>query len=155
MMMKRKQRRATTSLYLIESRDAERKLAEARKRKKALATKPAKIRWHNTSTKLDFVGISPLQETHHGDVDKERSSTQPRIQIFADPLQLGCSTSPLAVQCLAADTNPFEDLFNRSRWKLRIVRTHIASLLHAAFGALVNQEVQIILSHSECSSNPC
>jgi hypothetical protein len=44
MMMKRKQRRATTSLYLIESRDAERKLAEARKRKKALATKPAKIR---------------------------------------------------------------------------------------------------------------
>jgi hypothetical protein len=44
MMRKGKYRRATTSLYLIESRDAERKLSEARKRKKALATKPAKIR---------------------------------------------------------------------------------------------------------------
>jgi hypothetical protein len=44
MVMKRNRRRATTSLYLIESREAERKLAEERKKKKALGTKPAKAR---------------------------------------------------------------------------------------------------------------
>jgi hypothetical protein len=42
--MKGKYRRSTTSLCLIESREAERKLAEARKKKKALARKPAKVR---------------------------------------------------------------------------------------------------------------
>ncbi len=42
--MKGKYRRSTTSLYLIESREAEKKLAEARKKKKALARKPAKVR---------------------------------------------------------------------------------------------------------------
>jgi hypothetical protein len=42
--MKGQKRRHTTSLYLLESREAERKLAEARNKKKALGTKPAKIR---------------------------------------------------------------------------------------------------------------
>jgi len=37
-------RRASTSLYLIESREAERKLTEARNKKKALAAKPPKSR---------------------------------------------------------------------------------------------------------------
>jgi hypothetical protein len=40
--MKGKYRRNTTSLYLIESRDAERKLAEARKMLKAIAAKSEK-----------------------------------------------------------------------------------------------------------------
>ncbi len=42
MALKGSRRRATTSLYLIESREAEQKLAEAREKKKAIATKPAK-----------------------------------------------------------------------------------------------------------------
>jgi hypothetical protein len=42
MALKGSRRRATTSLYLIESREAERILAEARKEKKAAAKKPAK-----------------------------------------------------------------------------------------------------------------
>jgi hypothetical protein len=42
MVMKRNRRRATTSLYLIESREAERKLTEARNKKKALAAKTPK-----------------------------------------------------------------------------------------------------------------
>ena len=37
-------RRNTTSLYLIESREAERKLAEARKERKLLASKSPKRR---------------------------------------------------------------------------------------------------------------
>jgi hypothetical protein len=44
MAMKGLHRRATTSLYLIESREAERKLKEARDKKKALATKLPKAR---------------------------------------------------------------------------------------------------------------
>jgi hypothetical protein len=44
MAMKGKYRRHTTSLYLIESREAERILAEARKKKKAPATKNVKVR---------------------------------------------------------------------------------------------------------------
>jgi hypothetical protein len=42
--LKGKYRRNTTSLYLIESREAERKLAEARNKKRALAMKPPKLR---------------------------------------------------------------------------------------------------------------
>jgi hypothetical protein len=42
MVMKGKYLRHTTSLYLIESRDAERKLAEAREKRKAVGSKPAK-----------------------------------------------------------------------------------------------------------------
>jgi len=41
MTLKGSRRRNTTSLYLIESREAERKLAEARKQKKARVTKTA------------------------------------------------------------------------------------------------------------------
>jgi hypothetical protein len=40
--MKGSYRRNTTSLYLIESRDAEKKLTEERKKKKALAQNPRK-----------------------------------------------------------------------------------------------------------------
>ncbi|HXN20887.1 MAG TPA: hypothetical protein VN875_21320 [Candidatus Binatus sp.] len=40
MALKGSRRRATTSLYLIESREAEQKLAEARKKKKMLGKKP-------------------------------------------------------------------------------------------------------------------
>ena len=39
MALKGSRRRATTSLYLIESREAERKLAEARGKKKAVTAK--------------------------------------------------------------------------------------------------------------------
>jgi hypothetical protein len=39
MALKGSRRRATTSLYLIESREAEQKLAEARGKKKAAAMK--------------------------------------------------------------------------------------------------------------------
>ncbi len=42
MTLKGSHRRNTTSLYLIESREAERKLAEARKKKKAVAAKTTK-----------------------------------------------------------------------------------------------------------------
>jgi hypothetical protein len=42
MAMKGKYHRDTTSLYLIESREAERKLTEERKKKKALAAKTPK-----------------------------------------------------------------------------------------------------------------
>jgi hypothetical protein len=42
MALKGSRRRATTSLYLIESREAEQKLAKARKQKKARATKTPK-----------------------------------------------------------------------------------------------------------------
>jgi hypothetical protein len=42
MALKGNRRRNTTSLYLIESREAERILSEERERKKALAKKPAK-----------------------------------------------------------------------------------------------------------------
>ena len=42
MVLKRSRRRATTSRYLIESREAEQKLTEAREKKKAIPTKPAK-----------------------------------------------------------------------------------------------------------------
>jgi hypothetical protein len=44
MGMKGKYHRDTTSLYFIESREAERKLTEERKKKKVLGTKPAKAR---------------------------------------------------------------------------------------------------------------
>jgi hypothetical protein len=42
MALKGSRRRSITSLYLIESREAEQKLAEAREKKKAIPTKPAK-----------------------------------------------------------------------------------------------------------------
>jgi hypothetical protein len=43
MAMRGKYRRNTTSLYFLESREAERKLAEARKKKKAQAEKSLRL----------------------------------------------------------------------------------------------------------------
>jgi hypothetical protein len=44
MALRGRYHRNTTSLYLIESREAERKLAEARKKKKVRASKASKTR---------------------------------------------------------------------------------------------------------------